>query len=99
MHPSLVSLGSHRNKTLRSITIISILVLIILSFLLAGCRKKTATPTAIPTLPTPTATQPPQPQPPALVEADPLQGAQIALESPITFYFNQPMDQASVVAA
>ena len=55
MHPSLVSLGSHRNKTLRSITIISILVLIILSFLLAGCSKKTATPTAIPTLPTPTA--------------------------------------------
>ena len=33
------------------------------------------------------------------METDPLQGAQIALKSPITFYFNQPMDQASVEAA
>ena len=98
MHSSRVSFGSHRNKTIRSITIFSILVLTSLSFLLAGCSKKTATPTATPTLPTPTATatQPPQPQPPALVETDPLQGAQIALESPLTFYFNQPMDKASV---
>jgi hypothetical protein len=33
------------------------------------------------------------------VESEPLQGAQIALKSPITFYFNQPMDQASVEGA
>jgi len=37
--------------------------------------------------------------PPALVETDPLPGAQIALKNPITFYFNQPMQHASVEAA
>jgi uncharacterized protein YfaS (alpha-2-macroglobulin family) len=33
------------------------------------------------------------------VETDPLPGAQIALKNPITFYFNQPMQHASVEGA
>ena len=37
--------------------------------------------------------------PPALVETDPPVGAQLSLSSPITFYFNQPMQAASVEAA
>ena len=41
----------------------------------------------------------PQTLPPALVETDPLPGAQIALKNPITFYFNQPMQRTSVEAA
>ena len=37
--------------------------------------------------------------PPALVETDPPVGAQLSLSSSITFYFNQPMQAASVEAA
>ncbi len=52
------------------------------------------TPTAIPT-----ATPPPLPQPPALLESDPLPGAEIPLAAPILLRFNQPMERASVEAA
>jgi hypothetical protein len=37
--------------------------------------------------------------PPALVESQPPPGAEIPLQGPITLYFNQPMDPASVQAA
>ena len=37
--------------------------------------------------------------PPALVEVDPLSGSTIALNQPISFYFNQSMDTDSVEAA
>lgn len=37
--------------------------------------------------------------PPALIESQPPPGAEIPLQGPITLYFNQPMDQASVEAA
>ncbi|MEA3327478.1 MAG: Ig-like domain-containing protein, partial [Chloroflexota bacterium] len=37
--------------------------------------------------------------PPALVEVTPLPGSSIALQQPITLYFNQPMDKGSVEAA
>jgi alpha-2-macroglobulin len=58
--------------------------------------SQTATATRTPPpIPTPT----PQPLPPALVETDPLPGAQLALKNPITFYFNQPMQHASVEGA
>jgi hypothetical protein len=53
---------------------------------------------ATPTLqPTPTAT--PQPLPANLVETDPPQSAEVPLNGPITLYFNQPMDRASVEAS
>ena len=37
----------------------------------------------------------PQPLPPMLVESDPLPGAELALSSPISLYFNQPMERSS----
>ena len=45
-------------------------------------------------LPTPTAT--PQPLPPAIVETKPEAGSVIPLQGKLTFYFNQPMERASV---
>ncbi len=39
------------------------------------------------------------PLPPALVETSPISGSQLSLDSAITFYFNQPMEKASVEAA
>jgi uncharacterized protein YfaS (alpha-2-macroglobulin family) len=88
-------------KPSRLMIIFSIILLLILILTLAGCKKATVTPTASPTLPvtTPTATPLPPNLPPALVETDPLPGAQIALKNPITLYFNQPMQHASVEAA
>ncbi len=40
-----------------------------------------------------------EPLPPALIETDPLQGTEIPLNKPITLYFNQAMDRASVEMA
>jgi uncharacterized protein YfaS (alpha-2-macroglobulin family) len=93
--------GKHRKPSI--IVLISTLLLLTLAWSLGGCKKKTPTPTISPIL-TPTqapATPTPLPPtlPPALVETDPLPGALISLESPITFYFNQPMQQSSVEAA
>jgi uncharacterized protein YfaS (alpha-2-macroglobulin family) len=39
------------------------------------------------------------PLPPGLVETDPLPGSELSLNQEITFYFNQPMDRASVEEA
>ena len=64
-----------------------------------ACSKKTPTPSSTPIIPITTPTSTPQSLPPALVETDPLPGAQIALKNPITFYFNQPMDRSSVEGA
>lgn len=50
---------------------------------------------APPPPPTPT----PNPLPPALVESDPGPNQGISLHAPITLYFNQAMDQASVESA
>ncbi len=47
----------------------------------------------------PTATPPPPTLPPALVESNPAPGAELPLDSDVTLYFNQAMDQASVEAA
>ena len=86
--------------------ILTAIILISLIWSLPGCGKATpvvatSTPTVEPTKPPNTATPTPLPptQPPALVETDPLPGSQIALTNPITFYFNQPMQRASVEAA
>ena len=93
------SLASHMmvRKPSGLIYILTALLLIGLAWSLSGCGKKTPTLTPTPTLPAPTPT--PQPLPPALVETDPLPGAQIALKNPITFYFNQAMDRPSVEGA
>lgn len=92
--------GMHREPPV-FFSIISLLILVSLGLTLVGCGKATpekATPTPQST-PTSTPTRAPQTLPPALVETDPLPGAQIALQNPITLYFNQPMQRASVEAA
>lgn len=48
---------------------------------------------------TPTAFEEEKNLPPDVVEALPLTGSRIGLEEALTFYFNQPMDRASVEAA
>jgi len=84
---------------------LSILVLVCLSVSLSGCNRKTPTPTVTATQPIPTKEVLPSPTPlpldlpPALVETNPLLGAQLVLDSPLAFYFNQPMDRPSVEAA
>ncbi len=102
MHSSRLSSGLQRKPSVFGL-IISTIFLLSLAWLLTGCGKKTPTPTATSTIstavPTTAPTQPPQTLPPALVETDPLPGAQIALRNPITFYFNQPMQHASVEGA
>src|SRR5512136_109248 len=96
------SLKPHRSPSFFFL-ILSFLVLLVMGGVMAGCKKQTPLPTSTPFVPTvtptvvPTAT--PQTLPPALVETDPLPGAQIALKNPITFYFNQPMQRASVEGA
>jgi len=52
-------------------------------------------PTQLPTL-VPTITPMPQPLPPALVEVDPPPGSRLAVDAPITLYFNQAMERAAV---
>lgn len=75
--------------------------LLLISLLLTSCA---GAPT-LPPLPQPfsssaTATAelsaPPQTYPPALIETDPPAGAVLGHLSPITFYFNQPMNRASL---
>jgi uncharacterized protein YfaS (alpha-2-macroglobulin family) len=95
--------GLHRKPAVL-FNLISTLILVSLVWSLAGCSKVSptntiSTPTNRAPLPTATPTQLPQTQPPALVETDPLPGAQIAVKNPITFYFNQPMQRPSVEAA
>jgi uncharacterized protein YfaS (alpha-2-macroglobulin family) len=47
---------------------------------------------------TPTTVQP-TPLPPVLAEVSPLDGSQLGLDEPITFYFSQPMNRDSVEAS
>jgi uncharacterized protein YfaS (alpha-2-macroglobulin family) len=51
------------------------------------------------TNPTPIPTNTPQPLPPTIVESDPPVGSTIPLQGDIILYFNQPMDQDSVIRA
>ncbi|GAB4464206.1 MAG: hypothetical protein Kow0070_25690 [Anaerolineales bacterium] len=76
--------------------------LLLISLLLTSCNgaptlpKLTApaTPTSEASSPVPTQTYPP-----ALIETDPPAGAVLGHLSPITFYFNQPMNRASLESA
>ncbi len=71
--------------------------LAILSLILASCGvfPQQATPTPIP----PTLTSQQQTAPPAIIETDPPLESVIGHLSPITFYFNQPMNQPTVEPA
>jgi len=85
-----------------------LLIFTLFSGLLAGCQlpwQKSAdkTPPELRQTPNEEAQQisaaPQTDLPPALVEIDPLPGSEIALQQPISLYFNQPMDIHSVEAA
>jgi uncharacterized protein YfaS (alpha-2-macroglobulin family) len=103
MRSSHYSNGNNRRPS-ALIVLFYLLILTSLVGSLTGCSKttpetSTVTPSPQPAQPTPTATKVPQTLPPALVETNPLPGAQIALKNPITFYFNQPMYRSSLEAA
>jgi hypothetical protein len=65
----------------------------LLAMVAIACNLSIPAPTPAPT---PTAVIP---LPPVLVETIPPAGSQVPLNQPIAFYFNQPMDRASVEAA
>ena len=73
----------------------------VIYLILAGALVFSCTLPGTPTqTPAPTATTFQQePLPPALAEVSPLDGSQLGLDQPITFYFSQPMDRNSVEAA
>src|ERR671912_2853392 len=59
----------------------------------AGTPVISISSTSTPVIPTPTTLT--QALPPALVETDPPLGSVLGHQSPITFYFNQPVNKAS----
>jgi len=61
----------------------------------AATSQPTSAPAASPAATTPA----PQPLPPAIVESNPSPRAELPLLSPVTFYFNQPMQRDSVESA
>jgi alpha-2-macroglobulin len=94
------------NKTYRGIQIM--ITFLVVSSLIAGCRlpwqgqQETGTQDTevIDAGQAPVATREPRPDlPPALVEVVPFPNSVIALQQPITLYFNQAMDRGSVEAA
>ncbi len=80
---------------------LSVLLLTLACSAPAIFRRATPTPTALPepTASPPAPTPTPLVLPPAVVETDPLPGAELGLNDSIAFYFNQPMDRASVETA
>lgn len=90
----------HDKKTLRAPQILAIVLLIGLVLGLSGCGSPNlnSESTPVPDV----QVQPPVsvgPLAPALVETAPQPGSKLSVSREITFYFNQPMDQASVEAA
>ncbi|MCC6299535.1 MAG: Ig-like domain-containing protein [Anaerolineales bacterium] len=70
---------------------------ILVSLILASCSGLPGGATSTPIVPTPTFLQ--QSAPPAIVETDPPLDSVIGHLTPITFYFNQPMNQSTVEPA
>ena len=73
---------------------------LLLALILASCNGVPVpiiSSTSTPAIPTPTSFQ--RSLPPALVETDPPLGSVIGHQSPITFYFNQPVNKSSAETA
>ncbi len=70
---------------------------LLVSLILASCSGLPGRATPTPVIPTPTFLQ--QGAPPAIIETDPPLDSVIGHLSPITFYFNQPMNQSTVEPA
>ncbi|MDH5506398.1 MAG: Ig-like domain-containing protein [Anaerolineae bacterium] len=86
-------LKSLKTNNLKLVLCLNILIALALACGLPGSGGLTGTPAGGAT------TESLQPRPPALVESAPMAGSEIPLAGPLTFYFNQPMDKASVEAA
>lgn len=71
-----------------------LILLLIFLLVLSSCNLPGVAPTT-PTSPSPTPYDMPA-VPPALVETDPVSGSLIGLQQVLTFYFNQPMQAATV---
>lgn len=80
----------------RTSRLVSAIFALLISLALA-CSFSAPVEIDIPFIVTPTAT--PMSLPPAIVETDPPAGSQIGLQQGIAFFFNQPMNRASVEAA
>src|SRR5688572_18450525 len=70
---------------------------LVITLILASCTGVPELSTSTPAIPTPTSFQ--QSLPPALVEIDPPPGSVLGHGSPLTFYFNQAVNKASVESA
>jgi alpha-2-macroglobulin len=95
----------HRN-TSSLLVVLSLLLVASLACSLPGALQGTPTPppadveaSSEPTSEVSVPKGPAEPLPPALVETYPPPGAELPLIGPITLYFNQPMDTASVEGA
>jgi alpha-2-macroglobulin len=81
---------------MRQRTFRSILCSIFIAVILVSCTGLPVPGLETPTPVSPTATPYQQALPPSLVETTPLQNTSIGQRSPITFYFSEPMNKASV---
>ncbi len=81
----------------RRFFLFTLIVILILS--LACNLSLPGLPTATPPASNPTPTPTALPLPPAVVETVPPVGSQIGLQNPLTLYFSEPMERASVEAA
>jgi uncharacterized protein YfaS (alpha-2-macroglobulin family) len=80
-----------------ALTLHSLLLIAAILTSCAGTPVVNISSTSTPVIPTPTAFT--QALPPALVETDPPLGSVIGHQSPITFFFNQPVNKASAETA
>jgi uncharacterized protein YfaS (alpha-2-macroglobulin family) len=96
--------GILKNRSLYLLVFVFLLASSACSFPGAATKSPSPSPTqeivieataTFPAEPTPT----PQSLPPILVESDPFPNSEVGLDGSLTFYFNQPMDRASVEAA
>ncbi len=97
---------TQRSMRFSLLAVLNLLLIVSLACSLPGVFQGSPTPTptgvdtSSETLSEVTAPKAPAtPLPPALVEAYPPPGAELPLDGPITLYFNQPMDTASVEGA
>ena len=74
-------------------------LLLLITFLLVGCNLNVSEPEVTPSSTDVLPAVSVGPLPPALVETTPLAGSTIPVAGDLTFYFNQPMDRASVETA
>jgi alpha-2-macroglobulin len=104
-HDSSDAIGGRKRRRASRLVLINLLLILSLACSLPALNRSTPAPAPAPapdTSPQPSASLPlpePTPLPPALVESQPVPGAEIPLTGPLKLYFNQPMDPRSVEEA